>query len=117
MINLYRRNNGLPPLTVDPALDRTARAAAAEMAASDRPASAEALKRKLSAAGVAAPAVNVSAGYHTLAEAFSGWRESPVHNRTMLDRAGTRLGIATAYAPGSKYKVYWALIVAGPDGR
>jgi uncharacterized protein YkwD len=24
----------------------------------------------------------------------------------------TRMGIATAYSPSSKYKVYWALIVA-----
>ncbi len=49
-----------------------------------------------------------------MAEAFSGWRESPQHDRTMLAPSATRLGIATAYAPGSKYKVYWALIVASP---
>jgi uncharacterized protein YkwD len=24
----------------------------------------------------------------------------------------TRMGIASAYAPGSKYQVYWALVVA-----
>jgi uncharacterized protein YkwD len=24
----------------------------------------------------------------------------------------TRIGIATAYAPGSKYKVYWVMAVA-----
>ena len=50
--------------------------------------------------------------YHTLAEAFSGWRESAPHNRVMLDAKATRIGIATAYAPKSKYKVYWALAVA-----
>jgi hypothetical protein len=33
----------------------------------------------------------------------------------MLKVGVTRLGIATAYAPGSKYKVYWALILAAPD--
>jgi uncharacterized protein YkwD len=59
---------------------------------------------------------NVGAGYHTLAEAFSGWRDSPSHRANMLNR-GTRMGIASAYAPGSKYKVFWALILAGPDGR
>jgi uncharacterized protein YkwD len=47
-----------------------------------------------------------------LAEAFSGWRESPQHNRVLLDSRATRIGIATAYAPNSKYKVYWALAVA-----
>ncbi len=84
------------------------------MAAADRPSSADAVKQRLAGAGIKAPAVNLSAGYHTMAEAFSGWRESPQHNRTMLAPGATRLGIATAYAPGSKYKVYWALILAGP---
>ena len=60
---------------------------------------------------------NVGAGYHTLAEAFSGWRDSPPHRANMLNRGVTRMGIATAYAPASKYKVFWALILAGPDGR
>jgi hypothetical protein len=35
----------------------------------------------------------------------------------MLNRGVTRIGIATAYAPASKYKVFWALILAGPNGR
>jgi uncharacterized protein YkwD len=30
----------------------------------------------------------------------------------LLDSRATRIGIATAYAPNSKYKVYWALAVA-----
>ena len=29
---------------------------------------------------------NVSAGYHTLAEAFSGWRDSPPHRANMLNK-------------------------------
>ncbi len=51
---------------------------------------------------------NISAGYHTLAEAFSGWRDSPPHRANMLNQGATRMGIAAAYAPNSKYKVYWA---------
>lgn len=114
MISAYRRNHGLPPVTVDPALQQEAEAEARRMAAAYRPSSADAVKQRLAGAGIKAPAVNLSAGYHTMAEAFSGWRESPQHNRTMLAPGATRLGIATAYAPGSKYKVYWALILAGP---
>ncbi|WP_183317987.1 CAP domain-containing protein [Chelatococcus caeni] len=114
MISAYRRNHGLPPVAVDAALQREAQAEAERMATADRPSSADAVKQRLAAAGVASPAVNLSAGYHTVAEAFSGWRESPQHDRTMLAPGATRLGIATAYAPGSKYKVYWALIVASP---
>ncbi len=33
----------------------------------------------------------------------------------MLKGGVTRMGIAAVYAPGSKYKVFWALILAAPD--
>jgi uncharacterized protein YkwD len=59
---------------------------------------------------------NVSAGYHTLAEAFSGWRDSPPHRANMLQNGVTRMGIAAVYAPTSKYKVFWTLILAAPGG-
>ena len=62
-------------------------------------------------------AENVGAGYRTLAEAFSGWRDSPSHNANMLLPDATKMGIATAYAPGSKYKVYWAFVLAEPARR
>jgi uncharacterized protein YkwD len=112
MIGAYRRNNGLGPLVLDPGLQAAAQAEADAMAAADKPSSADTFKRRLSSIGFVAPATNLSAGYHTLAEAFSGWRESPQHNRVLLDPKATRIGIATAYTPNSKYKVYWALAVA-----
>ncbi len=112
MIGAYRRNNGLGPLTLDPDLQAAAQAEADAMARADKPSSAEAFKSRLSATCFIGPAANLSAGYHTLAEAFSGWRESPQHNRVLLDPKAARIGIATAYAPNSKYKVYWALAVA-----
>jgi uncharacterized protein YkwD len=62
-------------------------------------------------------AENIGAGYHTLAEAFSGWRDSPPHRTNMLLAGATRIGIAAAYAPKSKYRVFWALILAAPDVR
>ena len=62
-------------------------------------------------------AENVGAGYHTLAEAFSGWRDSPPHRKNMLLAGATQMGIAAAYSPNSKYKVFWALIMASPDDR
>ena len=51
-------------------------------------------------------AENIGAGYHTLAEAFSGWRDSPPHRANMLLKGATRMGIAAVYTPTSKYKVY-----------
>lgn len=112
MIAAYRRNKGLPPLALDPGLQRLAETETAAMAAAGRPSQADIVKTVAARMGYPEPAANLSAGYHTLAEAFSGWRESPSHNAVMLDPAATRMGIATAYAPGSKYKVYWALLVA-----
>ncbi len=112
MISAYRRNNGLGALVLDPELQASAQAEANAMAAADKPSSAEAFKGRLSSVGFLSPAANLSAGYHTLAEAFSGWRESPQHNRVLLDPKATRIGIATAYTPNSKYKVYWAMAVA-----
>jgi uncharacterized protein YkwD len=111
-ISAYRLNNGLIVLALDPALNAEAQSVADAMAAADKPASAERIKTALAARGVAGAEVNLSAGYRTFAEAFSGWRESAQHDRVMKAQSATRMGIATAYAPGSKYQVYWALVVA-----
>ena len=35
----------------------------------------------------------------------------------MLLAGATRIGIAAVYTPSSKYKVYWALILAEPDDK
>lgn len=114
MISLYRRNSGLGALTLDENLQRVAEAQARDMAQSGDLAARGELSDRLAGAGVQTPAAveNVSAGYRTLAEAFSGWRDSAPHNARMLDRRVKRMGIATAYAPGAKYKVYWALVLA-----
>jgi uncharacterized protein YkwD len=121
MISGYRRNNRLEPLAVDPELMRIASEQARAMAARnamDRDVGGSFQERMRNAGFDASLAIeNVGAGYHTLADAFSGWRGSPPHRANMLNRNVTRMGIAAAYAPNSKYKVFWALILAGPVGR
>lgn len=112
MISAYRLNAGLNTLTLDPALVAAAQQEASAMAATDKPVQAEAVKARLARSGQAGAEANLSAGYRRLAEAFSGWRDSPQHDRVMKTPGATRMGIATAYAPGSKYQVYWALILA-----
>ena len=52
-----------------------------------------------------------------MAEAFSGWRDSPPHRANMLSRDVTKLGIAASYAPNTKYKVFWTLILASTDAK
>jgi uncharacterized protein YkwD len=121
MISGYRANNGLTAVTVDPELMRLAEAQAQAMASKDKLDHnvIRNFNERLAAGGYRAKtaAENVGAGYHTLAEAFSGWRDSPPHRANMLLNGATRMGIATAYAPKSKYKVFWALILAAPDDK
>jgi uncharacterized protein YkwD len=121
MISGYRSNNNLPAVTLDPELTRLAAAQASVMAKRDKldHSAGKPFVARLKASGYDAKgaAENISAGYHTLAEAFSGWRDSPPHRANMLLKGATRMGIATAYAPKSKYKVFWALILAEPDER
>lgn len=113
MINAWRARKGLGPLTLDPALSEEARARAAGVAATDTSTWGETPKITAVAAGGTKRTERVSAGYRTLAEAFSGWRDSPQHNAVMLAPWATRLGIAAVDRPGTKYRVYWCLVVAG----
>jgi uncharacterized protein YkwD len=121
MISLYRQNNGLSGVAVDPDLMKLAETQSQAMASQnklDHDVKAP-LARRLTASGYPATLAveNVSAGYHTLAEAFSGWRDSPPHRANMLKNGVTKLGIAASYAPNTKYKVFWTLILASSEPR
>jgi hypothetical protein len=117
----YRANNGLPAVALDPELMRLAQARAEIMAKRDKldHGAGKPFVQRLKASGYDArtAAENISAGYHTLAEAFSGWRDSNPHRANMLLAGATRMGIAAVYTPASKYKIYWSLILAEPDDK
>ncbi len=121
MISGYRANNGLSAVVLDPQLMKLADQQAHMMAARDKldhnvgKPFTERIKSSGYDARVAAE--NISAGYHTIAEAFSGWRNSPPHRANMLLKGATNMGIAAVYSPGSKYKVFWSLILAAPDDK
>jgi uncharacterized protein YkwD len=122
MISGYRRNNGLGAVTIDPALMKIAAEHAYAMASRDRldhELGGRNFNHRIAGSGYDAKTAyeNIGAGYHTLAEAFSGWRGSPGHRANMLRRDVNHIGIAAAYAPRSKYKVFWALVLASPDDR
>lgn len=118
MISGYRANNGLGPVTLDPQLMKMAEQQSRAMVARDKLDHdvGGAFKERLRKSGFDAGSAveNIGAGYHTLAEAFSGWRDSPGHRANMLHRNATRMGIAAVYAPNTKYKVFWTLIMAAP---
>jgi len=121
MISGYRANNGLPVVALDSELMRLAQAQAEVMAKRDKldHGAGKPFVQRLKASGYDAKtaAENISAGYHTLAEAFSGWRDSNPHRANMLLAGATRMGIAAVYTPASKYKVYWSLILAEPEDK
>jgi uncharacterized protein YkwD len=121
MISGYRRNNGLGVVTIDARLMRMAEEQARAMARRNRfeHDAAGPFAQRVQRSGYDAKVAveNIGAGYRTLAEAFSGWRDSPPHRANMLHGGVTKMGIATAYAPHSKYKVFWVLILAAPDDR
>jgi uncharacterized protein YkwD len=118
MLSSFRLNNGLGAVALDPELMKLAQAQARAMAVKDKLDHnvIRAFSERLKASGYDAreAAENIGAGYDTLAEAFSGWRGSPPHRDNMLLASASRIGIAAAYAPKSKYRVFWALILAAP---
>ena len=118
MINQYRGNNGLQPVALNATLTAVARRAADHMAAAGKVESADEihLGDELMQSGYRYKvyAANLSAGYRTFAEAFSGWRELKENNAHMLDARTTQVGLATSNVPGSKYQVFWALVAAEP---
>jgi len=121
MVSTYRTNNGLGAVEVDPVLTRAAETQAEAMAKRNKldhnviGELGTRIKRSCYDARLAVE--NISAGYDTLSEAFSGWRESPPHRENMLKSGVTKMGIAAVYAPNTRYKVFWAMILAAPDDR
>jgi uncharacterized protein YkwD len=99
MISGNRGNNGLGPIIIDADLMRSPASKARATAAGDR--MGRAFQERMCKAGFGGSAAveNVGAGYYTLADAFSGWRDSAPHRANMLNRGVTHMGIAAAYAP------------------
>ena len=116
LISIYRRNNGLSTVSLDPILQAEAQKQAEAMAAADSMSHEVrgTLQKRLDGSGLqhSSAVENISAGYHTLADAISGWRNSRPHNENLLNGKMRRMGIASAYAPGTKYKVFWALVMS-----
>jgi uncharacterized protein YkwD len=114
LISQHRRAHGLGALAPDPALRRMAEAQARSMASfggiSHGP---EPFSRRLTRyGGQVGGAENVSAGYATLERVMTSWRSSHGHNQNLLLPGARRFGIALAHAPNTRYRTYWALVIA-----
>ncbi len=56
---------------------------------------------------------NIAAGYTTAASVFAGWQGSPGHNANMLGANYTTIGIGRHYVSGSTYGWYWTTDFGG----
>ena len=115
MISGYRANNGLPTVALDSELMRVAQAQAEVMAKRDKldHGAGKPFVQRLKASGYDAKtaAENISAGYHTLAEAFSGWRELESAPREYAAGGGNAHGYCGGLHAGIKIQ---GLLVTDP---
>jgi len=116
LINGYRAQYGLSPLTVSVNLNRAASWMAADLAERDYFSHTDSLGRSpfdrlADCTGSSYGGENLAAGspLTTAQSAFDLWRSSPSHDRNMLLAPYTQLGIARHYDPTSSYGWYWAL--------
>ncbi|MDQ0445867.1 CAP domain-containing protein [Methylobacterium aerolatum] len=116
-ISAYRVQHGLTPVVVDPGLVKAAAWQAANNARHGQLSHdvGGSFTSRMNNAGLARSyaAENLSAGSETFDQVFARWKASPEHNRNMLIPQLRRIGIARVDAPATRYKRFWALVMAG----
>ncbi len=114
-ISHYRAEHGLPPVTPDARLMQLAAEQANAMARAGvlDHAIARPFQVRVASYGPEVAVENIAAGTRTFPATLEIWQHSPGHDANLRRAGVTRFGIASAEAPDSKYKVFWALIMAG----
>jgi uncharacterized protein YkwD len=118
MINAFRAQNGLGPVRINTQLNGVAQRQARAMARANQMSHGVSgpFRNRLSSSGYNARTAgeNIAAGYKNFSAVLAGWQKSPPHRHTLLLRDAKEMGIAVAYAPGTRYGNFWALVVAAP---
>jgi uncharacterized protein YkwD len=122
IFNAYRASQGLGSVRPDPALMAMAQRQADAMARTNTLShdATGSFASRVHAAGLdaARAAENLGGGYYSTEEAFAGWRASSGHDANLRMKEATRFGIALAKDPQTRYRAWWALVVAGePEKR
>jgi Cysteine-rich secretory protein family len=117
IINAYRANHGLLPLKWEPGLVQLAQNEAKALADKGevREIPGSTLDAALKMQGFAPERVlrSFTGGYHSFADAFSGWRGARHHDGVLKMKDGQSFGLAAIARPNSRHRVYWVLLVAG----
>jgi hypothetical protein len=67
---------------------------------------------RISGAHTGGAAENIAAGTKTWAETFRSWQKSPGHNANLLQARADSVGVAVARNDQTRYKTYWAMVIA-----
>ncbi|MBN9470153.1 MAG: CAP domain-containing protein [Bosea sp.] len=122
ILNAHRAERGLGAVRLDPALTTMAQRQADAMAASDSLShtAAGTFTARVHAAGLdtVRAAENLGAGYFSTQEAFEGWKKSSGHAANLVMPQATRMGIALAKNPQTRYGAWWTIVLAAePEKR
>lgn len=119
LVNLERAEAGLPPVVIDPALQKIAAGYACRMIeegffghrdpASGYGPGERAMIGKYSFFAVGE---NLAAGQETAADVMRVWMESPSHKAIILDDRWSELGMAVRL--GGLYSIYWVQVFGDP---
>ncbi len=118
LINRYRKENGLGPVTLHPLLARAAKSHSSDLAKWDRishyGSDGSNPWQRVQKVGYKArlAAENVGTGQASIEEVFRGWQESESHNRNLLMEGAEHMGIALVVAPETKFRTFWTLVLA-----
>lgn len=114
LINDYRQENGLQPLTVIQTLHDAALWMSQDMGQEAYFSHTDSLGRspwtRMADFGYGYSTwkgENIAAGYTNAQSVFNGWKNSSGHNANMLNSNFQVMGIGMVYVPGSPYGYYW----------
>jgi len=112
-LNKFRASHGLGPVVIDSNLIEVAKYQSMAMAARDaltHEVSGDFTSRINGAGFTNSAAVeNVGASHDSAVDAINAWINSPYHKENMLMKDATRMGMARADSPNSRYRNYWTL--------
>lgn len=117
LINGYRKEKGLKPLTLSPELTEAAKAHSRDLAKWDRishygsDGSNPWDRVKRTGYHARLTAENVGTGQIDFNEVMRGWKDSPGHNKNLLMSDATHMGVALVQDPKSEFKSFWTLVI------
>lgn len=124
LVNAYRANNGLRPVSSNGPLTAAATWMAGDMAARNYvghlSSDGRSPTQRMSAFGYPATSMytgeDLGAGYGAASAVLAGWQASAAHNAVLLNPNYNAVGVGLVYNASSTYKWYWAADFGGPGG-